>query len=69
MEGLTQMELLHLEELMRAEEVAAKKAQHYADLCSDPELKKLLGSVADAHRQKLQGLMSKLETWGRGAQA
>lgn len=63
MEPFTQMEALMVGELLRVEEVAAKKAQFYSDSAQDPEIRRLLGSFADAHRQKLQGLISKLKEY------
>jgi hypothetical protein len=61
---MTQIEVLMVGELLRIEEVAAKKAQAYSDRAKDPELQRLLGSFADAHRQKIQGLVSKLKEYG-----
>lgn len=69
MEGLTQMEVLMAGELLRVEEIAAKKAQAYSERAQDPELQKLLGSFADAHRAKVQGLLSKLREYGEGTRA
>lgn len=66
MDGLTQMELLMTSELLKVEEIAAKKAQAYSERAEDPELQKLLGSFADAHRAKVQGLISKLREYGEG---
>ncbi len=66
MENMTQIEMLMVGELLKVEEVAARKAQVYADRAQDPELRNLLGSFADAHRQKLHGLVSKLREYGAG---
>lgn len=63
---LSQMEVLLLGELLQAEEIAARKAQAYADAARDDEVRQLLGAYADAHRQKIQGLMCKLRTYGLG---
>jgi hypothetical protein len=63
MEHLTQMEVLMAGELLKVEEIAAKKAQFYSDNAHDPEIRRLLGSFADAHRQKIQGLVSKLKEY------
>lgn len=63
-EPLTQMEVLMVGELLRVEELAAKKTQAYSDKAQDPELRRLLGSFADAHREKLQGLVGKLREYG-----
>ena len=65
-EPLTQMEVLMVGELLKAEELAAKKTQFYSDHAQDPEIRKLLGSFADAHRQKVQGLVSKLKSYQDG---
>lgn len=66
-EPMTQMEVLMLGELLKAEEIAARKAQAYSERAQDPEARKLLGSFADAHRQKIQGLVSKMKAFGGGA--
>lgn len=66
MESMTQMEVLLVGELLKAEELAARKAQVYSETAQDPELRKLMGSFADAHRQKIQGLVSKLKEYGGG---
>lgn len=60
MEQLTQMELLQVEELMKAEDLAVKKYGIYARNCRDAQLKKLFQEGADAHRMHLEGLMGQL---------
>lgn len=67
MDGLTQMEVLMAGELLKVEELAAKKAQAYSERAQDHELQKLFGSFADAHRAKVQGLISKLREYGEGS--
>ena len=60
-ESLSQMEVLMVGELLRNEELAAKKAQVYADMAHDPELRELMGGFAHAHRQKVRGLIGRMK--------
>lgn len=54
------MELLQLEELLRAEELAAKKSEVYADNCQDADLKKIFQESSRVHRGHLDGLLGQL---------
>lgn len=60
-EQLTQMELLQVEEMLLAEDLAVKKCGFYAESCHDPELKKIFLAGADAHRMHLEGLLGQLK--------
>ncbi|MHB8918347.1 MAG: hypothetical protein ACYC4H_10015 [Desulfocucumaceae bacterium] len=60
MEQLTQMELLQIEEMLRAEDLAIKKCKFYAGSCHDADLKKVFMAGADAHQMHLEGLMGQL---------
>ena len=60
MEQLTQMELLQIEEMLMAEDLAVKKCRVYSENCHDPELKKIFREGADAHQMHLEGLLGQL---------
>lgn len=61
MEQLTQMELLQINELMGAENLAVKKYHLYAGNCHDEQLKALFRRAADVHRMHLEGLIGQLK--------
>lgn len=60
MEQLTQMELLQIEEMLRAEDLAVKKCKFYAQSCHDADLKKAFQEGANAHQMHLEGLLGQL---------
>ncbi|OPX90885.1 MAG: hypothetical protein A4E54_00563 [Pelotomaculum sp. PtaB.Bin117] len=62
MEQLTQMELLQLEELLRAEELAVKKSDFFADNCQDADLKKIFQESSRVHQGHLDGLLGQLRS-------
>ncbi len=62
MEQLTQMELLQVEEMLRAEDLAVKKCKFYAEKCHDPGLQKIFREGADARQMHLEGLLGQLRT-------
>jgi len=59
-EQLTQMELLHVEEMLMAEDLAIKKCRFYAENCHDRELQKVFRDGAEAHQMHLDGLLGQL---------
>lgn len=61
MDVLTQVELHHLEELLRSEHAAAAaKFRMYADYTNDDGVKKLCEQLADRHREHFLALMRQL---------
>ncbi|OPY58347.1 MAG: hypothetical protein A4E55_00931 [Pelotomaculum sp. PtaU1.Bin035] len=62
MEQLTQMELLQLEELLGAEELAVKKSRFYAENCRDAEIKKFFQESTRVHQGHLEGLIEQMRS-------
>lgn len=59
---LTQMELLQVNELLRAEELAWKKCDHYAQYAQDPQIKQMAQQCAQHHHQHMQTLLGQLQS-------
>lgn len=64
MAQLTQMELLQVHELLRAEELAWRKCAHYTQYAEDPQVKQLAQQVGQQHRQHMQTLLGQLQSLG-----
>lgn len=62
MEQLTQMELMQMEELLMAEDLAIKKLKFYEDNCQDTDLKSIFQDGAMMHRMHMEGLMGQLRS-------
>lgn len=60
MEQLTQVELLHLEELLSMEALAIKKYKSYAKNCREKEMVPLFEEAVEMHRKHLQGLLDQM---------
>lgn len=60
MAQLTQMELLQVNELLRAEELAWRKSAHYAQYAQDPQIRQVAQQCGQQHRQHLQTLIGQL---------
>ena len=58
---LTSKELEAIENQLNYEQVLVKKFRTFSGLCSDSELKKKLGEVADRHEQHFNMLMGFLQ--------
>ncbi|HHV54840.1 MAG TPA: hypothetical protein GXX55_05260 [Firmicutes bacterium] len=58
---VTQFELQHLRELIGAEQLAAKKAQQYAQQATNPQLKDMLQQIAARSTQAAQQLVGFLQ--------
>lgn len=61
MSQLTQMELLQVHELLRAEELAWRKSAHYAQYAQDSQIRQLAQQSVQHHRQHLQTLIGQLQ--------
>lgn len=61
MTKLTQMELLQVNELLRAEELSWRKSAHYAYHAQDPQVRQLAQQCGDHHRQHMQTLINQLQ--------
>ncbi len=59
---LTQMELLQVHELLRAEELAWRKCEHYAQYAEDPQIKQMSQHCSQQHRQHMQTLLGQLQS-------
>jgi len=59
---LTQMELLQINELLRAEELAWRKCEYYGQYAQDPQVRQMAQQGAQHHRQHMQTLMSQLQS-------
>lgn len=59
---LTQMELLQVHELLRAEELAWRKCSHYAEHAQDPQVKQMSQYCSQRHRQHMQTLLGQLQS-------
>lgn len=57
---LTQMELLQVNELLRAEELAWRKSAHYAHHAQDEQVRQLARQCGEHHRQHMQTLINQL---------
>lgn len=62
MSQLTQMELLQVHELLRAEELAWRKCEHYVQYAQDPQIKQMAQQCAQHHRQHMQTLIGQLQS-------
>ncbi|PTX55179.1 hypothetical protein C8P63_12159 [Melghirimyces profundicolus] len=60
MEQLTQMELLHLQDLIGAEALAVRKCQMYEKQCKSGEMKQWFRDAAELHRAHIRGMMKEL---------
>lgn len=60
MEQLTQMELLHLQDLMEAEALAVRKCELYEQKCKSDELKKWFQDAAQLHRDHVGQMLTQL---------
>lgn len=60
MEQLTQMELLHVKDLIGAEALALRKCQLYEQKCKSDALKGLFRDGASIHQAHIQEMMQQL---------
>ncbi|MDA8353237.1 MAG: hypothetical protein M0Z65_08670 [Firmicutes bacterium] len=60
MEQLTQMELLHLQDLISAEALAVRKYNMYESHCDSQEMKKWCRDAADLHSRRMERIMEQL---------
>lgn len=58
---MTQMELLHVHEILRQEELAARKCFVLAAQARDPQLQNLCRQAGDQHFRHMQMLVAQLE--------
>lgn len=61
MAQLTQMELLQVNELLRAEELAWRKSAHYAQHAQDPQIRQVAQQCGEHHRAHMQTLINQLQ--------
>ncbi|MGI6098015.1 MAG: spore coat protein [Dethiobacteria bacterium] len=63
MHGLTQRELLLIEDQLRAEKVAINKFRQCAEQFDDPEFKQLCTAAAEKHREHYNTLLKQLNIY------
>ena len=54
------MELLQVQELLKAEELASRKYELYAEKCKDEEMKRIFREASDVHRQHIDTLVQEM---------
>lgn len=60
MHHLTQLELLHLQDYLKNEQLAQKCATFWADQCSDASIKQVCQDAAQTHKQNYQMMVKHL---------
>jgi hypothetical protein len=59
-EQLTQLELIHLEELLGMEALAVKKYQLYQEQCKEKELVPFLQEAVSLHQARIEKLINQI---------
>lgn len=58
---ITKKDLLYLQDALSWELLACKKANHFAEECQDPKLKKCLVEIGKRHQQNYQVLLNHVQ--------
>jgi hypothetical protein len=62
MHHLTQRELLYLEDFLKAEQLAYKSMNFFAEQCTDQSVKQLCQDCAQSHKQNYQTMVKHLDS-------